>query len=245
MREECRGDGIVLAYEFLLIHGLNSTVLDDHASLNDRCVDIAGMTKDEGGQRVVECPGISQPTHRDAEEVGTLARFEAPDIRTTENVRPAGRREMQCLTRCHQGLSVGAGQILPAIIGNEVQLTMLNLASSLPHLKAGRIKPLATTWPTRRAEFPDIQTMAEAGYPGIGTNAWNGLFGPAKLPPALLAYLHASALKVLESPDMKEALGKQLISVVTSKSPAEYAKFVNEDIAKWAAVIRDNNISLD
>ena len=139
----------------------------------------------------------------------------------------------------------GAGQILPAIIGNEVQLTMLNLASSLPHLKAGRIKPLATTWPTRRAEFPDIQTMAEAGYPGIGTNAWNGLFGPAKLPPALLAYLHASALKVLESPDMKEALGKQLISVVTSKSPAEYAKFVNEDIAKWAAVIRDNNISLD
>ena len=44
---------------------------------------------------------------------------------------------------------------------------------------------------------------------------------------------------------MKEALGKQLISVVTSKSPDEYAKFVNEDIAKWAAVIRDNNISLD
>ena len=87
--------------------------------------------------------------------------------------------------------------------------------------------------------------MAEAGYPGIGTNAWNGLFAPAKMPPALLAQIHANTLKVMESAEMKEALGKQLISVVTSKSPAEYAKFVNEDIAKWAAVIRDNNITLD
>ncbi len=139
----------------------------------------------------------------------------------------------------------GAGQIIPAIISNEVQLTMLNLASSLPHLRAGRIKPLATTWPTRRPEFPDIQTMTEAGYPGIGTNAWNGLFAPAKLSPALLAQVHAAALKVMESPEMKDALGKQLIYVVTSKTPAEYAKFVNEDVAKWAAVIRDNNIALD
>ena len=49
----------------------------------------------------------------------------------------------------------------------------------------------------------------------------------------------------MESTEMKDALGKQLITVVTSKSPAEYAKFVNEDIAKWAAVIRDNNITLD
>jgi tripartite-type tricarboxylate transporter receptor subunit TctC len=139
----------------------------------------------------------------------------------------------------------GAGQIIPAIIGNEVQLTMLNLASTLPQLRAGRIKPLATTWPSRRPEFPEIPTMAEAGYPGIGTNAWNGLFAPAKLPPAVMAQLYASTLKVMESPEMKEALGKQLISVVTSKSPADFAKFVTEDVAKWAAVIRDNNISLD
>ena len=139
----------------------------------------------------------------------------------------------------------GAGQIIPAIIGNEVQFTMLNLASTLPHLKAGRIKPLATTWPTRRPEFPDVPTMVESGYPGIGTNAWNGLFAPAKLPPALLAQIYRDTAKVMEAPEMKEALGKQLISVVISKSPADYAKFVNEDIAKWAAVIRENNITLD
>ena len=140
----------------------------------------------------------------------------------------------------------GAGQIIPAIIGNEVQFDHAQsrlLAAASP--RAGRIKPLATTWPTRRPEFPDIPTMAEAGYPGIGTNAWNGLFAPAKLSPALLAQIHAAALKVMESPEMKEALGKQLIYVVTSKTPADYARFVNEDVARWAAVIRDNNIALD
>ena len=139
----------------------------------------------------------------------------------------------------------GAGQIIPAIISNEVQLTMLNLASTLPHIRAGRMKPLATTWPTRRAEFPEIPTMAEAGYPGIGTNAWNGMFAPAKLPPSLLAQIFAATVKVVESQEMKEVFGKQLISVVTSKSPAEYAKFVNDDVAKWATVIRENNITLD
>ncbi len=139
----------------------------------------------------------------------------------------------------------GAGQMIPAMIGNETQFTMLNLASTLPHIRAGRMKPLATTWPTRRSEFPEIQTMAEAGYPGIGTNAWNGLFAPSKMPPALLTQIYASTLKVLDSSEMKESLGKQLISVVPSKSPAEYARFVNEEVAKWAAVIRDNNISLD
>ena len=139
----------------------------------------------------------------------------------------------------------GAGQIIPAIISNEVQLTMLNLASTLPHIRAGRMKPLATTWPTRRAEFPEIPTMAEAGYPGIGTNAWNGMFAPAKLPPTLLAQIFAATVKVVESQEMKEVFGKQLISVVTSKSPAEYAKFVNDDVAKWATVIRENNITLD
>lgn len=139
----------------------------------------------------------------------------------------------------------GAGQIIPAMIGNETQFTMLNLASSMPHLRAGRMKPLATTWPTRRAEFPEIPTMIEAGYAGIGTNAWNGLFGPAKLPPAVLAEIFSTTIKVMDLPATREALGKQLIYVVTSKSPADFGRFIDAEIIKWTAVIRDNNIVLD
>jgi tripartite-type tricarboxylate transporter receptor subunit TctC len=139
----------------------------------------------------------------------------------------------------------GAGQIIPAMISNEVQLTMINLASAMPHIKNGRLKPMATTWPTRRTEFPDIPTMTEAGFNGIGTNAWNGLFGPAKMSPALINQIYSSAIKAMESSSVKESLAKQLIYVVTSTSPAQYVQFVNDEVTKWSAVIRENNIVME
>jgi tripartite-type tricarboxylate transporter receptor subunit TctC len=139
----------------------------------------------------------------------------------------------------------GAGQMIPALISNEVQFTMLNMASTISHLKSGRLKPLATTWPTRRPEFPDIPTMKEAGFPGIGTNAWNGLFAPASIPKPMLARIHKDVVKVMESADMKATLDKQFMSVVVDKSPADFQKFVEEEVKKWGAVIKDNNIVIE
>ncbi|MGQ0752879.1 MAG: Bug family tripartite tricarboxylate transporter substrate binding protein, partial [Betaproteobacteria bacterium] len=63
----------------------------------------------------------------------------------------------------------GAGQMIPAIIGNEVQFMFINMASSLPHIKSGRIKPLAITTDKRRPELPSVPTTAESGFPGVGT----------------------------------------------------------------------------
>jgi tripartite-type tricarboxylate transporter receptor subunit TctC len=139
----------------------------------------------------------------------------------------------------------GAGQMIPAIISNEVQFMMLNMASILPHIRAGRVKPLTTTWPTRRPELPDVPTMAEAGFPGIGTNAWNGLFAPAKISKAMLMRIHADVLKAMQSPDMKAALDKQFMSVVVNKSPAEFQKFVEGEVQKWGQVIVDNKIKIE
>jgi tripartite-type tricarboxylate transporter receptor subunit TctC len=139
----------------------------------------------------------------------------------------------------------GAGQMIPAMLGNEVQFFVINFASSLPHIRAGRMKPLATTWPTRRPELPDVPTMAEAGYPGIGTNAWNGLFAPAKIAAPLLGQIHATVVKVMESPEMKESLAKQYMSVVVNRSPAEFQRFVEEEVSKWGKVVVDNNIKVE
>ena len=86
----------------------------------------------------------------------------------------------------HVPYKTGGAGMLTGILTNEVQLVMINLASTIAQIRAGRIKALATTWPTRRPELPDVPTMAESGFPGIGTNAWNGLFAPAKLPRPLL-----------------------------------------------------------
>ena len=139
----------------------------------------------------------------------------------------------------------GAGQMIPAIIGNEVQFMFINMASSIQNIRAGRIKPLATTWPTRRPELPEVPTVAEAGFPGFGTNAWNGLFAPSKIPAPLLKSIHATVVKAMEEPQMKEALAKQFMSVVVNSSPAEFQDFVQQEVRKWAKVAADSNITVE
>jgi tripartite-type tricarboxylate transporter receptor subunit TctC len=140
--------------------------------------------------------------------------------------------------------SGGAGMIT-GILGGEVQLIMVNLASSGPHIRAGRIKALATTWPTRRPELPEVPTMTESGFPGIGTNAWNGLFAPAKIPRPVLNQIHAAVLKTMAAPEMKEQLAKQLMSVVVNRSPAEYQSFIEDEVRKWSRVVIDNDIKVE
>jgi tripartite-type tricarboxylate transporter receptor subunit TctC len=139
----------------------------------------------------------------------------------------------------------GAGQMIPAIMGNEIQFMFINMASSLPNIRAGRIKPLATTWPTRRPELPNVPTVAEAGFPGFGTNAWNGLFAPAGIPKPLLGRIHADIIKVMESPAMKESLAKVFMTGVVNRSPDEFQRFVLEEIKTWGKVVIDNNIKVE
>lgn len=139
----------------------------------------------------------------------------------------------------------GAGQMIPAIMGNEVQFMFINMASSLPHIRTGRIKPLAITTEKRRPELPNVPTTAEAGFPGVGTNAWNGLFAPAKIPKPLLNRIHADVVKVMESPEMKASLERVFMSVVVNKSPAEYQKFVLEEIKNWGKIVIDNDIKVE
>ena len=139
----------------------------------------------------------------------------------------------------------GAGQMIPAIMGNEVQFMFINLGNTISHVKAGRIKALATSWPTRRPELPDLPTVAEAGYPGMGTNAWNGLFAPARIPAPLLNRIFSDVVKVMETPSTRDMLGKSLMSVVVNKSPGEFQSFVQGEAKKWRQVVADNNIKAD
>ncbi|MGQ0524188.1 MAG: Bug family tripartite tricarboxylate transporter substrate binding protein [Betaproteobacteria bacterium] len=139
----------------------------------------------------------------------------------------------------------GAGQMIPAIIGNEVQFMFINMASSLPHIKSGRIKPLAITTDKRRPELPSVPTTAESGFPGVGTNAWNGLFAPAGISKPLLNRIHADVVKVMESPDMKTSLEKVFMSVVVNKSPGEFQKFVLEEIRSWGKIVIENDIKVE
>ena len=139
----------------------------------------------------------------------------------------------------------GAGQMIPAIIGNEVQFMFINMASSLPHIKSGRIKPLAITTDKRHLQLPNVPTTAESGFPGVGTNAWNGLFAPAGIPKPLLKRIHADIVKVMESPEMKSSLDKVFMSVVVNRSPEEFQQFVLEEIKAWGKIVIENNIKVE
>lgn len=139
----------------------------------------------------------------------------------------------------------GAGQMIPAIMGNEVQFMFINLASSLSNIKAGRIRALAITTPKRHPELPNVPTTAESGFPGMGTNAWNGLFAPSGISKARLNHVYSDVVKVMESPEMKANLAKVFMEVVVNKSPADYQQFVLSEIKSWGKVVIDNNIKVE
>lgn len=139
----------------------------------------------------------------------------------------------------------GAGQMVPALLSGEVQVAFINLASTAGHIKSGKLKPIATAMPTRLPDFPNVPTMAEQGYAGIGTNAWQGLFAPAATPKPIIDKLHAAVVAVLSSPEMKEQLAKQSMVVSLSNSPQDFTEQVRNETRTWAEVIRENNIKVD
>jgi len=139
----------------------------------------------------------------------------------------------------------GAGQAIPAMVGGEVQLAFFNMASLLPHIKSGRLKALAAIPTQRLAELPNVPTLAEQGYPGIGTNAWQGLFAPAATPKPVVDKLYAAVAAALRRADQREGLAKQMMSVELSKSPQEFTELVRRETQDWADFLRSARIKLD
>ena len=139
----------------------------------------------------------------------------------------------------------GAGQMLPALLSGEVQVSFINLASTGEQIKAGRLKALAATTPTRHPVIPNVATMAEQGYPGIGTNAWQGMFAPAATPKPIIDKLHTAVVAILSRPEMKEMLAGQLMTVAVSSSPQEFTEQVRAETQSWGEFVRENKIRID
>jgi tripartite-type tricarboxylate transporter receptor subunit TctC len=139
----------------------------------------------------------------------------------------------------------GAGQAIPAMVGGEVQLAFFNMASLLPHIRSGRLKALAAIPTQRIPELPNVPTLAEQGFPGIGTNAWQGMFAPAATPQPVVDRLYAAVAAVLGRSEQREALAKQMMSVELSKSPAEFAELVRKETHDWGEFLRGARIKIN
>jgi tripartite-type tricarboxylate transporter receptor subunit TctC len=139
----------------------------------------------------------------------------------------------------------GAAQMLPALMTGEVQVAFINLASTIEQIRAGRLKAIATTMPSRVPELPNVPTMGEQGFPGIGTNAWQGLFVPAATPKPIVDKLYAAIVAVLSRPEMKEMLARQLMTVALSNSPQEFTDQVRAETQAWSEFVRDNKVKIE
>jgi tripartite-type tricarboxylate transporter receptor subunit TctC len=141
--------------------------------------------------------------------------------------------------------SKGAGETLSAMLRGDIHITESNVASNIGAVRAGQIKAYAVTSERRLPEMPNVPTLAEAGFPGIGSLNWNGLFAPLRTPRPIVEKLHATAVAAMKELDGDGTLAKRQLPVSLSASPQEFAAFVQSEAKRWEKIIRDNNVRID
>jgi len=139
----------------------------------------------------------------------------------------------------------GAGPAVAGLLGGETQLMFVTLSSAMTFVQAGRLRALAVTTARRLEALAEVPTMVEAGYPDMVSGSWQGVFVPAGTPRAIVEKLHAALVAAFETADVKQRLAVGGASVVTSKTPEEFATFVSVEVARWGKAARESGATAD
>jgi tripartite-type tricarboxylate transporter receptor subunit TctC len=131
----------------------------------------------------------------------------------------------------------GASPALQDLLGGQVASTVGVLGIALPHIQAGNLRALAMTGATRSSFLPDVPTLTEAGFSGLEITEWQGLFVPAKTPPAVVHALNRSVRDALDTAEVKAGLIK-LSFEAGGTSPEQFADIVRADIARWEPIVK-------
>lgn len=138
----------------------------------------------------------------------------------------------------------GGADALSDLIGGRIGALFPDIATGLPQIRAGKIKALAVASEKRVAALPGLPTVGESGYPGFEAWAWQGFVAPAGTPHDVVMKLNGAFAKVMADPAIQQRLSESGFEPQTS-TPEQFAAYMKSEIAKWAKVIRDSNISLD
>jgi tripartite-type tricarboxylate transporter receptor subunit TctC len=130
------------------------------------------------------------------------------------------------------------------VIGGQVELMFDAVTTMTEQIRAGKVKPLATTGKTRSAVLPDVPTMSEAGVPGYEATIWLGLMAPKGTPKEVITRLNEAVSKIAAQSDVKQQWTKQG-AVAMVMSPEAFDKYTRDDIAKWEKVIKSAGIKAD
>jgi tripartite-type tricarboxylate transporter receptor subunit TctC len=138
----------------------------------------------------------------------------------------------------------GVAPAFTDLIGGQTQAMFPGLAAAMPHIRSGRVRPLAVTGATRHPLLKDTPTLVELGYPGFDAQQWYGVVGPANMPAAIVKLLNESLETVLKAPDLREKLSSEALEPI-SMSPEKFAQFMRADIDCWTKLAQDRKIDLD
>lgn len=172
-------------------------------------------------------------------------RFGAPGIGSAEHLngvafgREAG---LDIRFQRHEG---GALEGIADLAAGKFDWAMVNVASSAPAIRDGRVKALAVSGNVRVPEFPVVPTFAELGYPDIFGNAWQALFAPGGTPREIVQALHHAVVAAVDAAELRQNFLKRGIIVTTSESPEAFAAALKAEMARRAKAIADAGIATD
>ncbi|WP_396269901.1 Bug family tripartite tricarboxylate transporter substrate binding protein [Ideonella sp.] len=138
----------------------------------------------------------------------------------------------------------GSAPAIADLLAGHVPMMFDSLAAIMPHIKSGKVKPLAVTASKRSPLMPNVPTMAEAGVQGVESYAWYGCFVKAGTPPAVVEQLNAAAIKVMKAPEFQKVLADTGSDYV-GDTPANFAQFVKAEAVKWDRLVKLSGATIE
>ena len=139
----------------------------------------------------------------------------------------------------------GATGVINDMLNGSTQVAFLNAASVAPQVKAGSFRPLAVVNHARLEDFPDVPTMQEAGFAGVGTIAWQALFAPAGTPKPVMQTIFDATTAAMKTPAVSDAFKKQSFNLVPSTSLDEARTWLAEEIVRWQKITTEVKIKIE
>ena len=138
----------------------------------------------------------------------------------------------------------GGGPAMADVMAGQAQIVLPSLIQTMPYIKSGRLKCVATTGAKRNAALPEVPTVAESGLPGYEAYNWWGMLAPAGTPAPIVGRLHAALSEVLSSKETKKRFETEGAETVAMASE-EFGRFISSELAKWARVAREVGIKAE
>lgn len=129
-------------------------------------------------------------------------------------------------------------------MGGQTQAMFPALPGAIPHIRSGRVRPLAVTGLARHPLLRDVPTLDESGFKGFDAMQWYGVMGPAGLPSAVVKQLNETLNQVLKMPDMRDKMSVEAVEPMPM-SPEQFGQFIVTDIARWRKLAQARGIELD